>query len=312
MILLFIISQLAVAIIANSVHKYPYVFLLDVGNEEIQNLNTEQIRFTISGGSLAIKYPATGEGDTIRHVRVSGIDFGTNLKASIVQGGPGYKYVVLVFLGNPGVSYNAVVTLQTESNVDSSNMNSDTENKSSDSNDSAEETDDSTQQKTTYSENALITQSSSNVYKYINSGHSDVNDNDNDNGDETQNNDEEEGDNEDDKDQSNQENSDDDIQSGTYLESDNSENTAEIKPLGSQNDERYGKYEAFKPVIIGGVRFYPQAAIYSQDGYSKPIYDQENHVDDEENEQSNDNINDIDYKDSNNNLSSDYVSPVEY
>ena len=129
MILLFLASQLVVAAVANPFHKYPYVFLLDVGNEELQSINNEQIRLSIPGGSLAVKYPAFGEGDTIGHVRVSGIDFGTDLKASLVQGGPGYKYVVLVFTGNPGVTYDAVVTIETVPNVDdSSNMNSDSEN----------------------------------------------------------------------------------------------------------------------------------------------------------------------------------------
>lgn len=102
---------------ANPFHKYPYVFLLDVGNEELEKVNTEQIRLSSPGGSLALRYPAIGNGDDIAHVRVSGIDFGTDLKANIVDGGPGYKYVVIVLLGNSGVEYDAVITIQTVPNV---------------------------------------------------------------------------------------------------------------------------------------------------------------------------------------------------
>lgn len=110
----FFICQLPV-IFANPFHKYPYVFLLDIGNEELQTAS-EQIRVSIPGGSLALRYPAIGEGDSIAHVRVSGIDFGTDLKANIVDGGPGYKYVVIVFMGNPGAAYDAIVTVSTLKN----------------------------------------------------------------------------------------------------------------------------------------------------------------------------------------------------
>ncbi|KPJ11628.1 hypothetical protein RR48_08370 [Papilio machaon] len=117
-----IICQLIVATIASPYQKYPFVFLLDVGNEELAKTNTEKIRVSIPGGSLAVRYPAISEGDLITHVRVSSIDFGSDLKASILDGGPGYKYVVLVFLGNPGVKCDAVIILQTlPNNQDSSN-----------------------------------------------------------------------------------------------------------------------------------------------------------------------------------------------
>ncbi|KOB71585.1 Uncharacterized protein OBRU01_13398 [Operophtera brumata] len=101
---------------ANPFHKYPYVFLLDVGNEELEKVNTEQIRLSSPGGSVALRYPAIGNGDDIAHVRVSGIDFGTDLKANIVDGGPGYKYVVIVLMGKP-VAYDAIITIQTVPNI---------------------------------------------------------------------------------------------------------------------------------------------------------------------------------------------------
>lgn len=115
-----IICQLIVASIASPYHQYPFVFLLDVGNEELANTKTEQIRLSIPGGSLAVRYPAISDGDLITHVRVSSIDFGSDLKASILDGGPGYKYVVLVFLGNVGVTCDAVITLQTLPNQETS------------------------------------------------------------------------------------------------------------------------------------------------------------------------------------------------
>ncbi|GBP83075.1 hypothetical protein EVAR_70128_1 [Eumeta japonica] len=108
-----LICQLTTSVIGNPFHKYPFVFLLDIGNEELEKTNTEQIRISAPGGSLALRYPAAGAGDTISHVRVSGIDFGTDLKANIVDGGPGSKYVVLAFSGNAGVPYDAVLTVQT-------------------------------------------------------------------------------------------------------------------------------------------------------------------------------------------------------
>lgn len=101
---------------ATPLHKYPYVFLLDVGNEELEKVNSEQIRLSSPGGSVALRYPAVGSGDDIAHVRVSGIDFGTDLKANILDGGPGYKYVVIVLTGNPGTAYDAVITVQTVPN----------------------------------------------------------------------------------------------------------------------------------------------------------------------------------------------------
>lgn len=110
---LILFHQLVALSLANPFHKYPYVFLLDVGNEALENINTEKIRLSVPGGSVALKYPADGDSGTIIHVRVSGIDFGTDLKANIVEGGPGYNYVVLLFAGNAGVPYEAVVTVGT-------------------------------------------------------------------------------------------------------------------------------------------------------------------------------------------------------
>ncbi|CAF4802825.1 unnamed protein product [Pieris macdunnoughi] len=99
--------------LATPFHKYPFVFLLDVGNEELGTANTEQIKVSVSGGVLALKYPAETDGPIIGHVRVTGIDFGTDLKASIVEGGPGYRYVVLVLMGAAGKQYDTVITVQT-------------------------------------------------------------------------------------------------------------------------------------------------------------------------------------------------------
>ncbi|CAH2052491.1 unnamed protein product, partial [Iphiclides podalirius] len=173
MLLVLVVCHLVGAIIANPLNKYPFVFLLDVGNEELEKTNTEQVRLSIPGGSLAVRYPAVGEGDLITHVRVTGIDYGTDLKANIVDGGPGYKYVVLVFFGNTGVPYETVLTLQTQSNA---NMDSESvSNKISDSsyqsnnqvdeNNSAEDTDDSADTSNNISEGELV-QSSDNVYNY--------------------------------------------------------------------------------------------------------------------------------------------------
>lgn len=189
MILALIVLQLSVLVAANPFHKYPFVFLLDVGNEELEKTNTEQIRLNIPGGSVALRYPAIGNGNTIGHIRVSGIDFGTDLKANIVDGGPGYKYVVLVFMGNQGVPYDAVVTVQTVNNgdlnpPDISGSVSDTDGYQTqvDVNNSAEDlSDDSAVTNTVENEssadveisniqmNAEQMQSSSNVYNYAQS-----------------------------------------------------------------------------------------------------------------------------------------------
>ncbi|CAK1541793.1 unnamed protein product [Leptosia nina] len=112
MLLGFTIICLFSLTIASAFHKYPFVFLLDVGNEELKKFNTSQIKVSVPGGSLALKYPATSEGNIIGHVRVTGIDFGTELKANIVEGGPGFRYVVIVFTGAPGMQYDATVTIQ--------------------------------------------------------------------------------------------------------------------------------------------------------------------------------------------------------
>lgn len=188
MILALIILQLSVLVAANPFHKYPFVFLLDVGNEELEKTNTEQIRLNIPGGSVALRYPAIGNGNTIGHIRVSGIDFGTDLKANIVDGGPGYKYVVLVFMGNQGVPYDAVVTVQTVNDGDlnppdisGSVSNADGYQTQEDVNNSAEdlsndtpvtntlENENSAEVESDIQMNAEQMQSSSNVYQYAQS-----------------------------------------------------------------------------------------------------------------------------------------------
>lgn len=166
---------------ANPFHKYPYVFLLDVGNEELEKVNTEQIRLSSPGGSVALRYPAIGNGDDIAHVRVSGIDFGTDLKANIVDGGPGYKYVVIVLLGNSGVEYDAVITIQTvpsdvnysSQTIEDNSIGSRDEDESNqvsedDQNNSAEDLKDYAESEQTEisNKNGELTQESSNVYSY--------------------------------------------------------------------------------------------------------------------------------------------------
>lgn len=176
------------AVSANPFHKYPYVFLLDVGNEELEEVNTEQIRLSSPGGSLALRYPAIGNGDDIAHVRVSGIDFGTDLKANIVDGGPGYKYVVIVLMGKP-MAYDAIITIQTVASVVSEDSIQTVEDNSSsisnedgpsayqvseeDQNNSSEDLNDSSNSEEAIEvgineKNAELTQESSNVYSYAN------------------------------------------------------------------------------------------------------------------------------------------------
>ncbi|KAG6464776.1 hypothetical protein O3G_MSEX014726 [Manduca sexta] len=165
MLLALIICHVLALSFANPFHKYPFVFLLDVGNEELESVNTQQIRISTPGGSIALRYPAVGEGDNIAHVRVSGIDFGTDLKANIVDGGPGYKYVVLVFMGNPGRPYDAVLTVQTvpDTTKDVQDNSASIEN---DPNDSAEDLSDNENREYLESSKAELMQSSSNVYNY--------------------------------------------------------------------------------------------------------------------------------------------------
>lgn len=195
MLLVFIICHLSVFVAANPFHKYPFVFLLDVGNEELEKTNSEQIRVSVPGGSIALRYPAIGYGNTIGHIRVSGIDFGTDLKASIVDGGPGYKYVVLVFIGKPGTPYDAVLTVQTviDSNVNIQNIenfaNSESNTNQSDEekNNSAEDLGDTNINKNVQSaayianSNAELMQSSSNMYSYVNNESVDDTEDDDDN-----------------------------------------------------------------------------------------------------------------------------------
>lgn len=187
-----------VIVSANPFHKYPFVFLLDIGNEELDVASTKQIRVSAPGGSIALRYPAIGDGETIAHLRVSGIDFGTDLKANIIDGGPGYKYVVLVFMGNKGVPYDAVVTIQTvpiQSDVEyssdlnvikgSSDTNSRNEYQNGDvnsntqienENNSAEDLIDGKNSNTNVEMNAELTQSSSDIYYVEKSSIDDNND----------------------------------------------------------------------------------------------------------------------------------------
>jgi hypothetical protein len=209
MFLTLVVCQLAV-VAANPFHKYPYVFLLDVGNEELENTSLEQIRLTVPGGSLALRYPAIGDGDIISHVRVSGIDFGTELKATIADGGPGYKYVVLVFMSNPGVPFDAVMTIKS---IKSSNLNegqsngldeknesdeiTDTMNKESQSADENASDDNNDELDMIASQNTQITQGSSNIYRYAKKEAGDkhrIDENDNDNDDDSDDNSEDDSD----------------------------------------------------------------------------------------------------------------------
>lgn len=182
MLLALILCQLAASVIANPFHKYPSVFLLDVGNEELEKTNTEQIRLSVPGGSVALRYPAIGDGELIGHLRVSSIDFGTALKANIVDGGPGYKYAVLVLMGNRGVPYDAVVTVQTvnEQSLNIPNVAYDPNSAGiatpveEDENNSAEDVSDGpplsnyqSESIVQNSQNAELTQSSDNVYSYV-------------------------------------------------------------------------------------------------------------------------------------------------
>ncbi|KAJ8712819.1 hypothetical protein PYW08_008123 [Mythimna loreyi] len=193
MLLALIITQLSVLVIANPFHKYPTVFLLDVGNEELEKTNTEQIRVSVPGGSIALRYPAIGDGNTIGHLRVSSIDFGTSFKANIVDGGPGYKYAVLVLMGNPGVPYDAVVTVQTVNdqayNIPNigyyPNSSGGDAEVNEDENNSAEDMSDDGPPATSYqsesvaqSTNAEVMQSSVNVYKYAENENMDQSDDD--------------------------------------------------------------------------------------------------------------------------------------
>ncbi|XP_045770452.1 cGMP-specific 3',5'-cGMP phosphodiesterase 3-like [Maniola jurtina] len=309
MLHLFLISLLPV-IFASPFQKYPYVFLLDVGNEEIGKFSTQQIRLSIPGGSLAVRYPAVGEGDTIGHVRVTGIDFGTDLKANIIQGGPGYKYAVFVFVGNPGTPYDAVVTIQTVPNMDASPPKLDISYKENvdqgleDANDSSEDTSDNDNSitKTMYKGNRKqVMQSSSNIYHYTSNAVSD--DDFNNNGVETQSEEDFHDENEDDD--NDVEEDDDDYKSSerNYAKGGYSDESSDDARVVDVKSNQYGIYEAFKPHWLGGVRFYPQASLYVQDSYGKPVSDDEN--------RDNDELSENYYKDLNNNIN-DFGAPVEY
>ncbi|XP_072934779.1 uncharacterized protein [Epargyreus clarus] len=334
--------------LANPFHKFPYVFLLDVGNEELEKTNTEQLRVSIPGGSLAMKYPVMGEGDTISHVRVSGIDFGTDLKVNIVDGGPGYKYVVLVFMGNPGVSYDAVVTLQTlppGTEINTVNKKQvvgpkTTEDSKSyevtdvDSDDNDENIAGSTIMKQ-YSQksNSEVMQSSSKLYNYANAEMaendkedesentpSEEQDDDNDSSKE----DEEDSDSSSDEDESvsGEENEDDGVEEKAYFKQSGFESpraeqytyniadsNAYDKPADIVDDSLYEKYQDLKPHFADGYRVYPQSAIYNKQYQNS--YGKNDEVELEQMFNDEEIHNDGRYKDGSNSIDSDYPA-AEY
>lgn len=273
MLLLFVLTHLIIFIKANTYHKYPYVFLLDVGNEEIDKSDIEQIRLTIPGGSMAVKYPAEGDGNLIAHLRITAIDFGIDLKANIAEGGPGYKYVVIVFSGKPGKSYDAVVSIQTLPLDDVDDVKSDGCNNNDLSNAVDDETDDNNNENTvqddTGSESMSVSnsqsevmQSSSNVYKYA------VNDVSVSGMQESPDNDFHESVGNVEQEETNV-NSDNYSHGNSYIKDDSFESDSSVVSGNKLSD----KYIAFKPHIYGGIRFYPQAAVYTQGTYKQSDVD---------------------------------------
>ncbi|XP_038216118.1 protein PFC0760c-like [Zerene cesonia] len=337
MLQIFLIIAFTLTCTASPFHKYPFVFLLDVGNEELGTNNAEQIKVSVPGGSLAIKYPATGDGDIIGHIRVTGIDYGTDLKANIVEGGPGYRYVVLVFTGNLGVQYDTVVTIQTMSDdnlykkeADSKGISIETgsyevKEQEDDLNNSAEETDDEPEMKLVYSEkmNAELMQSSSNMYRYEKNENFQVNEQD-DSSDEGDDENEEYNKSDDIDDQisnslsnSNSEAIDDSDDSlSNYEQKDNAEVNSPEEDDGDddgvidlQKDDTgipiklisvYGKFNAFKSPYYGDVMLYPQVALPQDRVFVDHSENDDGQLNNEEQS-----------KDSNNNAN-DYVSSVEY
>lgn len=347
MFLALVICQI-VFVAASPFHKYPYVFLLDVGNEELEKTNTEQIRLSAPGGSLALRYPAVGNGDTIAHIRVSGIDFGTDLKANIVDGGPGYKYVVLVFMGNQGVPYDAVMTVQTVSdedidenqgkvvssgynyykvaeNNDSGELTDDNSidsgQSSVDENVSSENTDDNVD-----STNGEITQQSSNVYTYANKDAYYDADSDDDASNEkdihkqySETNSDEEVTSDLDGDANDQNNARSESEpshfSDDYGNEDNEVSDSEKESFSSGDDRGYEKYQSVMPLrMYDGLRIYPQYAVpFALPNSDNSVYSPDDAVDSDHNMVNDDNDrSDSDkYKDSNNNyFDSDDASAI--
>lgn len=113
MMLLVILLNLCCLTFANRFHKHPSVLLLDVGNLNFEEHTTNQIRITAPGGNIAIRYPAIGIGNEIAHIDVCANDIWTDVKANIVEGGPGSNYVVLTLMGNEGIAFDVVITVQT-------------------------------------------------------------------------------------------------------------------------------------------------------------------------------------------------------
>lgn len=293
----YIILNVIILTVGNPFHKYPFVFLLDVGNEELEKANTEQIRISVPGGSLALRYPAIGNGDTIAHVRVSGIDFGTDLKANILDGGPGYKYVVLVFMGNPGVPYDAVLTVQSlkcdnindiDTQVTELSENTDgyKVSESVEDNDNSDEVMDRPQEQAyevAQKNNPDIVQSEASSSNYVYEKNEDLASEDVDNGDGEETDSEENNNEEDDSDSKGKLNHDDSQydgeQSDTGVESDQNIDNAIDNPkaapysvnnqynldddidgesVGVVDNNLYGKYEVLKPHLYDGVKIYPQ------------------------------------------------------
>lgn len=241
------------------------------------------------GGSVALRYPAVGDGDTITHVRVSGIDFGTDLKANILDGGPGYNYVVLVFLGNQGVPYDAVMTVQTlpAEIAGNSALNEQTESVTTNDgykvpdigdsideeslNNSKEEMDDAQP----LTSPLLQSQASSDSYKYEERHRYESNDFDDEDRDEHDEKDSHNHDDEKKNQESHQEQalpSDNEITNndgnpkaerysvndGYVVYDDDGEQSPIGPPLGYVDNNLYGKYKALKPHLYDDVKISPQ------------------------------------------------------
>ncbi|VVC97774.1 unnamed protein product [Leptidea sinapis] len=303
MLLVFvIISQIFVSSLASPYHRYPFTFLLDVGNEELGKANSEQIKVSVPGGNLALKYPANGNGDIIGHIRVTGIDFGTELKVSIAEGGPGYRYVVLVLMGKPNMQYDTVITIQTLQDDDNEIQASDNninagesyqvDEDIDDSNDSAEDTNEyniETKAMQAMEMNSEIAR----LNKYVREQYDESNSRESMSFSNKNNENDEEFDGQKDFDRSEEDDS---------LVSHSNKNSDEVILLRTT---KYGKYDAFIPRILGGLRIYPQAAVPQDQGY-QAINDIE-HVDDDDDGPKVQSVNDF-----NNNIESENVSPVEY
>lgn len=315
MLLVSLICHLVVASYANPINKYPFVFLLDVGNEELEKTNTEQIRVSIPGGSLAVRYPAVGDGNLITRVRVTGIDYGTDLKANIVDGGPGYKYVVLVFYGNAGVPYETVVTLQTQSNLnmDSEGISNRVADDSyqvsveNDENNSAEDTDDGGEISNSLNNGEQV-ESSENVNNYAQVSGNDHND------DSVDSNighvDSDEGNDDEDEEEIKEDQSDKekDVEYQYIAEKLQARSNSDYVSYSKYNSNLLGTNEIGQGALDEDDRMYRQDALYDKTYSGEDPVELDQMFNDEEIH------NDADkYRDSNNNnFDSDYDSAVAY